>query len=134
MKEHKKMAFFVVYTKTRKKFDKFVKKNAVKNKFVIDVRRLAQEEEIDPDDKTYLKIIIFNRIQQAIEKGKDIYYIPNFDQDFCIEKLLNLRKLLGENDFNILLFYDEFAKNKNIIEPALDNLSKFSNSQILKDY
>lgn len=134
MKEHKKMSFFVVYTKTRKKMDKYFKRNKVRNKFVIDVKRLAQEEEIDPDDKTYLKIIIFNRIQQAIEKGKDIYYIPNFDQDFCIEKLLNLRKLLGENDFNILLFYDEFMKNKNIIEPALDNLSKFSNSQILKDY
>jgi hypothetical protein len=134
MIQDNKMSFFVVYTKVRKKFDKYVKSNKIKNKYIIDVKRLSIEEEIDPDDKTYLKIVIFNKIQQAIEKGKDIYYIPNFDSDFCIDKLLNLKKILGQNDFNILLFYDEFSKSKTIIEPVLDNLSKFSNSQIIKDY
>lgn len=130
----KKMSFFVVYTKLRKTFDKYIKSNRLKNKIIIDVKRLAIEEEIDPNDKTYLKIIIFNRIQQAIEKGKDVYYIPNFDSEFSIDKLLNLKKILGDNEFNILLFFDEFVKNKEIIQPALDNLSKFSNSQIIKHY
>ena len=27
---------------------------------------------------------------------KDIYYIPDFDNEFSIEKLLNLKKILGD--------------------------------------
>ena len=52
-----------------------------------------------------IKIIIFNKIQQAISKKKDIYYIPDFDNEFSIEKLLNLKKILGENDFNVLIAF-----------------------------
>ena len=107
------MEFFCVYCKTRKKFDKFVKINRV---------------------KTYLKIIIFNKIQQAIDKKKDIYYIPDFEQEFSIEKLLNLKKILGENNFNVLIFYNEFRKSPEVMDDVLGNLSKFSNSQIIRDY
>lgn len=129
------MDFFCVYCKTRKKFDKFIKVNKIKNKYIIDVRKIISEEEINFDEnKTYLKIIIFNKIQQAIEKNKDIYYIPDFDKDFSIEKLLNIKKILGDNNFNVLVFYNEFRRNKNIIEDVLSNLSKFSNSQIIRDY
>jgi len=124
-----------VYCKTRKKFDKFVKVNRIKNKYIVDIRRIVDEEEVDfNDDKTYLKILIFNKIQQAIDKGKDIYYIPDFDKDFSIEKLLNLKKILGENNFNVLIFYNEFRKNPEIMDDVLSNLSKFSNSQIIRDY
>jgi hypothetical protein len=129
------MEFFCVYVKTRKKFDKYVKINRVKNKYIIDINKILDEEEMDFDeDKTYLKILIFNKIQQAIEKGKDIYYIPNFDKDFSIEKLLNLKKILGENNFNVLIFYNEFRKNPDVLDDVLSNLSKFSNSQIIRDY
>jgi len=129
------MEFFCVYCKTRKKFDKFVKVNRIKNKYIVDIRRIVDEEEVDfNDDKTYLKILIFNKIQQAIDKGKDIYYIPDFDKDFSIEKLLNLKKILGENNFNVLIFYNEFRKNPEIMDDVLSNLSKFSNSQIIRDY
>ena len=56
------MEFFCVYCKTRKKFDKFVKVNAIKNKYIIDINKIMAEEEVDfNDDKTYLKIIIFNK-------------------------------------------------------------------------
>ena len=134
MKEVRKINFFVVYCKTKKSFDKYIKKNAIKGKIILDVKKILQEEEIDITDKTYLKIIIFNKIQQAIEKGKDIYYIPNFDDDFSIDKLLNLRKILGDNSFNILVFFDQFSKNPELLQQAFDNLSKFSNSQIIKDY
>jgi hypothetical protein len=93
------------------------------------------EEEVDfGDDKTYLKILIFNKIQQAIDKKKDIYYIPDFDNEFSIEKLLNLKKILGDNSFNVLIFYNEFRKKPEIIDDVLSNLSKFSNSQIIRDY
>lgn len=124
-----------MYCKTRKKFDKFVKVNAIKNKYIIDINKIMAEEEVDfNDDKTYLKIIIFNKIQQAIDKKKDIYYIPDFDNEFSIEKLLNLKKILGENNFNVLIFYNEFRRNPEVIDDVFSNLAKFSNSQIIRDY
>lgn len=95
-----------------------------------------EEEEVDYTvEKTYLKILIFNKIQQAIEKKKDIYYIPDFENEFSIEKLLNIKKILGQdNEFNILIFYNEFRKDPNILDDVLGNLSKFSHSQIIRDY
>lgn len=129
------MEFFCVYCKTRKKFDKYVKVNRIKNKYIIDLKKIMDEEEIgDLNDKTYLKILVFNKIQQAIDKRKDIYYIPDFENEFSIEKLLNLKKILGENNFNVLVFYNEFRKNPEVIDDVFSNLSKFSNSQIIRDY
>jgi hypothetical protein len=130
-----RMTFFCVYCRTRKKFDKYIKVNKIKNKYIIDIKKIIEEEEVNfKDDRTYLKILIFNKIQQAIERKKDIYYIPDFDNEFSIEKLLNLKKILGENDFNVLIFYNEFRKNQEIIEDVFSNLSKFSSSQIIRDY
>jgi hypothetical protein len=124
-----------VYVKTRKKIDKYIKINRVKNKYIIDIKKIIEEEELTHiEDKTYLKIIIFNKIQQAIDKKKDIYYIPDFENEFSIEKLLNLKKILGDNSFNVLIFYNEFRKNPEIIDDVFENLSKFSNSQIIRDY
>ena len=131
------MNFFCVYTKTRKKIDKFFKVNNIKNKYVIDIPKLVSEEEIEnyEDEKTFLKILIFQKVQSSIERGKDVYYIPDFDREFSIEKLFNLKKLLGsENNFNILIFYNEFRRDPQILDDILENLSKFSNSQIIKDY
>lgn len=130
-----KMSFFCVYVRTRKKFDKYIKINRVKNKYIIDIKKIMEEEQVAfTDDRTYLKILIFNKIQQAMDKKKDIYYIPDFDNEFSIEKLLNIKKILGENDFNVLLFYNEFRKNQEFIDDVFGNLSKFSNSQIIRDY
>lgn len=129
------MNFFCVYVKTRKKIDKYIKVNRIKNKYIIDIKRIIEEEELSQqDDRTYLKILIFNKIQQAIDKKKDIYYIPDFDNEFSIEKLLNLKKILGENNFNVLIFYNEFRKSPEVIDDVFSNLSKFSNSQIIRDY
>lgn len=129
------MNFFCVYVKTRKKMDKYIKVNKVKNKYIIDIKKIIEEEELShSEDKTYLKIIIFNKIQQAIDKKKDIYYIPDFDNEFSIEKLLNLKKILGENNFNVLVFYNEFRRNPEIIDDVFSNLSKFHASQIIRDY
>jgi hypothetical protein len=129
------MDFFCVYCKTRKKFDKYIKVNKIKNKYILDIKKIAEEEGVCPkEDKTYLKIVIFNKIQKAIEKNKDIYYIPNFDSEFSIEKLLNLKKILQDNNFNILLFYNEFRRDSDTLDDVFSNLSKFSNSQIIRDY
>jgi len=130
------MSFFCVYIKTRKKLDKYIKVNRIRNKYIIDIKKIMEEEEITFDkEKTYLKIIIFQKIQQAIDKNKDIYYIPDFDNHFSIEKLINIRKILGEeNNFNVLIFYNEFRKDPEILDDVLGNLSKFSASQIIRDY
>ena len=129
------MEFFCVYCKTRKKVDKFIKVNRIKNKYIIDIKKIMEEEEVSfDDDRMYLKVLIFQKIQQAIDKEKDIYYIPDFDNEFSIEKLLNLKKILGENNFNVLIFYNEFRKNPEVIDDVFSNLSKFSNSQIIRDY
>ena len=129
------MQFFVVYVKQIKKFQKYVKVNKIRNKYIIDIKKISEEEGLDYDsERTYLKILVFNKIQQAIEKNKDIYYIPDFDHDFSIEKLLNIKKILNENDFNILIFYYEFRKDNDLLQDALGNLTKFSNSQIIRDY
>lgn len=135
MENNDKMTFFCVYCKTRKKFDKFIKVNKIKNKYIIDIKKIIEEEEVSfSGDKTYLKILVFNKIQQAIDRKKDIYYIPDFDNEFSIKKLLNLKKILGENNFNVLIFYNEFRKNQEVIDEVFSNLSRFSNSQIIRDY
>jgi hypothetical protein len=130
------MRFFCVYVQQRKKFDKYVKVNRVKNKYIIDIKKILEEEEVDYTvEKTYLKILIFNKIQQAVEKKKDIYYLPDFDNEFSIEKLLNIKKILGEeNEFNVLVFFNEFRRSPDILEDVFSNLSKFTASQIVRDY
>lgn len=129
------MDFFCVYSKNRKKVDKYFKNNRVRNKYVIDIKKILEEEELDfEEDKTYVKILIFNKIKQAVERNKDIYYIPDFTHEFSIDKLLNLKKMLGKNNFNVLIFYNEFRKDTETLEQVLSNLSAFSNSQIIRDY
>jgi len=130
------MRFYCVYVKTRKKVDKYLKINKIRNKYIIDIRKIMEEEEVNYDvEKTYLKILIFNKIQQAVEKKKDIYYIPDFESEFSIEKLLNIKKILGkDNEFAVLIFYNEFRKEQEILEDVMSNLSKFDSSQIIRDY
>jgi hypothetical protein len=130
------MEFYCVYVKTRKKLDKYVKVNRIKNKYIVDIKKILEEEEIDFDkDRTYLKILVNQKIQIAIEKNKDIYYVPDFEHDFSIEKLLNIKRLLGEeNNFNILVFFNDFRKESVLLDDVFTNLSKFTNSQIIRDY
>jgi len=130
------MQFFCVYVKTRKKLDKYIKVNKIRNKYIVDIKKILEEEEIKFDEqRTWLKILIFQKIQQAIEKNKDVYYVPDFESDFSIEKLLNIKKILGQdNNFNILIFYNDFRKDQQLIEDVFDNLTRFSASQIIRDY
>ena len=70
-----------------------------------------------------------------MEKSKDIYYIPDFDNEFSVEKLLNIKQLLESNhNFNILVFYNDFRKDSEILSGVFENLTKFDNSQIIRDY
>lgn len=130
------MNFFCVYASSRKKLDKMIKNNHIENKYILDIKKLIEKEEIDIKiERTYLKVLIYKKIKQAVEKNKDIYYIPYFDNDFSIEKLINIKKILSSNNtFNIIIFYNDFLENENLINIAFNNLSKFDNSQVIRDY
>jgi len=133
--EKNPISFFCVYCRTRKKIDKYFKVNKIKNKYVIDVKKMLDEEELeDKDDKIWLKIILFNKIEQAMKKNKNIYFIPDFDDEFSITKLLNLRKILGDNNINVLIFHDDMKKRESFLGEVYDNLDKFDSSQVIRDY
>jgi hypothetical protein len=131
--------FFLCFVKTRKKLDKYFKINKIRNKYVIDIKKILDEEGINPDntdDMVFFYTIIWKKIQVAQEKKKDIYYIPNFSNPgLDIEKLLRIKQIdvIETQNFNLLLFYQEF--NGTVwLSDLLNNLSMFTNSQIIKDY
>lgn len=136
--EYQDTHFFLVMCRTRKKLDKYFKNNRIRNKQIIDIKKIVEEEGINFNDQrsvSFFNLIIWNKIRTAKEKGKDIYYIPNFtNHDLNIKSLLNLKEQIENNiTFNLLLFYDEFIGTSWLIS-ILENISTFSNSQILKDY
>jgi len=130
--------FYLVMCRTRKKLDKYFKNNRIRNKQIIDIKKIIEEEGIDFTNNrsvSFFKVLIWNKIRTAKEKGKDIYYIPNFtNHNLNIKSLLNLKNQIENNiTFNLLLFYDEFIGTQWMMD-ALDNMDTFNNSQILKDY
>lgn len=130
-------SFFIVLCKSKKKVDKYMKVNRVKNKVIIDIKSVLEENEIyDNKFDDYFNLMIYTRIIQSLNKGKDIYYIPNFSNDkLDICEMLKIKKILKEGtDFNILMFFDEFKEDTRIQNDVLTNISVFDNSQLLKDY
>jgi len=131
------MNFYVVFTKNKNKFDKYVKVNKIKNKVIIDIKSLLVEYEIDDyyEYKDYFNLIVYTKIIHSLEKKKDIYYIPNFlNKNFDIDEIVKVKGLLKETDFNLLLFFDEFKDTDNIHQSVLNNMDLFDASQILKSY
>lgn len=133
------MNFYLCFVRTRKKIDKYFKVNKIRNKQIIDIRKIIDEEKIDMrnvESKAFFKVLIWNKIKMAKDKNKDIYYIPNFNNpSLNVENLIKLKYALldDDNQFNLLCFYEEFIGTNWLIE-VLDKLDDFSNSQILKDY
>jgi hypothetical protein len=80
--------------------------------------------------------MIYTRIIQSLNKGKDIYYIPNFHNDkIDMNEIFKIKKILKDSVyFNILMFFDEFKDDTRIQNDVLTNISIFDNSQLLKDY
>jgi len=132
------MDFYLVFTKNRKRFDKYVKVNKIKNKVIIDIKYLLEDYDVNDYDtyKDYFNLIIYTRIKHSIDKNKDIYYIPNFNnKDFNINEVFKIKKILTKNTkFNILIFYDEFKDNDYINQSIFENMNIFDASQILKSY
>lgn len=132
------MNFYLVFTKNRKRFDKYVKVNKIKNKVIIDIKFLLDDYEVDDYEtyKDYFNLIVYTRIKHSIDKNKDVYYIPNFNnKNFNIDEIFNIKKILSiKTNFNILIFYDEFKDNDYINQSILENMNIFDASQILKSY
>lgn len=128
----------IVFCKTKRKFDKYIKINKIRGKTIIDIKNLLIENDINYDDYVdYFNIIIYTKILHALQKGKNIYYIPNFDNDEVnIMELFKLTDIIKDVNFNfnILMFHDEFKNDiahNNII---FDNIDRFNITQIIKDY
>jgi len=131
------MNFYITLTKTRRKFDKYIKINKIRNKVIVDINELIDEYDVRNDKhRDYFNLMIYTRINHALRKGKDIYYIPNFHAtDIKIEQLFKLKDSINyEIDFNVLLFYDEFLDNDTILSDVYQHLDEFNSSQIIKDY
>lgn len=133
------MNFYLCFVRTRKKIDKYFKINKIRNKQIIDIRKILDEEKLkltDKDTIAFFKVLVWNKIKIAMDKNKDIYYIPNFSSsDLDVKKLLKLKtNILEQNsEFNLLLFHGEFIGTI-WLSDLLDNISTFDNSQILNDY
>lgn len=132
------MNFYVVFTKNKNKFDKYIKVNKIKNKVIVDIKTLLLEYDIDnyEEYKDYFNLIIYTKILHTIGKNKDIYYLPNFidGEEFDVNQILNFKNVLPDIDFNLLFFFDEFKNDDVLCQNLLNSMDIFDASQILKSY
>ena len=137
MENLKPLNFFLVLCKTRKKIEKYMKINKVRNKYIIDIKKMMDEEDMTSEqaaNSDLFKILILKKFNLAKEKKKDIYYIPNLNSTKKYDKLFNIKDLLSTtHNFNLLYFYEDFEKGQQPTE-ILDKISEFDLTQILKDY
>lgn len=132
------MNFYIVFCKNRKKFDKYIKINKIKNKIIIDIKDMIYEENlIFPKDRDYFNLMVYTKISHAMQKNKSIYYIPDFsDPDINVKQVYGVKNVFKEYefDFNALVFYKEFEYDKDIRDDIFDNLNFFDNSQLIEDF
>jgi hypothetical protein len=133
------MNFYIVFCKTRKKFDKFIKINRIRNKVIVDIKEIKNEENIiiNNKNKDYFNLMIYTKISHAMQKGKSIYYIPDFtNKDIDVKQVYSVKNVFNDFDFefNALVFFKEFINDNNIKDDIFDNLDLFDNSQLIEDY
>jgi predicted RNase H-related nuclease YkuK (DUF458 family) len=131
------MNFYITLTKTRRKFDKYIKINRIRNKVIVDINELMLEYGVDSKKhRDYFNLMLYTKINHALKKGKDIYYIPDYKtKDIKLTQLFKLKETIDfEIDFNVLLFYDEFIDDDETLSEIINNLDEFTSSQIIKDY
>jgi hypothetical protein len=129
----KALNFYLVLCKTKTKFKKYEKINKIRNKYIIDIRKMMEENNISDNEiltSDLFKILLLKKFYLAKEKKKDIYYIPDFSITKEISKLLNIKKNIQDKyNFNLLYFYEDFKEND-----ILNDIDHFDITQILKDY
>jgi len=134
------MNFFIVFTKNRKKFDKYVKINKIRNKIIVDTKEIINEENIDfSKHKEYFNLIIYTKIIHAFRKNKNVYYIPDFinNEDIDSKDIFKIKELFKKFnfEFNCLLFYNDFIDNENNIkDDFFENLHVFDKTLLIEDF
>lgn len=133
----KPLNFFLVLCKNPKKFAKYVKLAKIRGKYVIDIKKMMEENDITAEElptSALFKILILKKFNLAIEKKKDIYYIPNFEITKKYDKLFNIKELLTEShNFNLLYFHNEFEADETP-EEIFNRIAEFDLTQLLKDF
>lgn len=137
MQELKPLNFFLVLCKTKKKIEKYMKINKIRNKYIIDIKKMLEEEDISIDNihnSDLLKILILKKFNLAKEKNKDIYYIPYFAIQKDLDKVFNIKNILTDtHNFNLLYFHDDFEKD-NQPQQVLNKVELFDITQLIQDY
>lgn len=133
------MEFYIVFVKNRKKLDKYIKINRIRNKVIIDIRQQLDDHGVDniSEWKEYFNLIIYTKITQTIRKNKDIYYIPNLKKitELDIEDIFQIKENLnGKINFNLLFFFEDFKEEQELYKSLLSNISLFDAIQIIRDY
>lgn len=133
----KKNDFFLVLCKQKNKITKYFKLNRITKKIVIDVKKIANDEDMTYEEaikEDFFKLLIYKKIQEAIVKKRDIYYIPYFAENTDPENVLNIKDYVDEHfDFNLLCFYTDFGQPDEVTK-ILNNIHEFNFVQLLEDY
>jgi len=133
------MEFYIVFVKNRKKLDKYIKINRIRNKTIIDIKQQLDDNGLEDatEWREYFNLIIYTKITQTIRKNKDVYYIPNLNK-ICtleIDDIFQIKEnLVGKVNFNLLFFFEDFKDNQKLYENILSNISLFDAIQIIRDY
>ena len=133
------MDFYIVFVKNRKKLDKYIKINRIRNKTIIDIKQQLDDHGLDDvtEWREYFNLIIYTKITQTIRKNKDVYYIPNLNKISALEidDIFQIKdNLVGKINFNLLFFFEDFKDNQQLYENLLSNISLFDAIQIIRDY
>lgn len=133
------MEFYIVFVKNRKKLDKYIKINKIRNKTIIDIKQQLDDHGLEDvtEWREYFNLIIYTKITQTIRKNKDVYYIPNLSKInlLDIDDIFQIKdNLVGKINFNLLFFFEDFKDNQHLYENLLSNISLFDAIQIIRDY
>ena len=133
------MEFYIVFVKNKKKLDKYIKVNKIRNKAIIDIKQQLEDHGLEDvtEWRDYFNLMIYTKIRQALNKNKDVYYIPNLNKinNLEIDEILQIKENLKEEiNFNLLFFFEDFKDNQQLYENLLSNISLFDAIQIIRDY
>jgi hypothetical protein len=133
------MDFYIVFVKNRKKLDKYIKINKIRNKSIIDIKQQLEDHGLESSNewKEYFNLIIYTKITQTIRKNKDVYYIPNLNkiQTLEIDDIFQIKEnLIKKVNFNLLFFFEDFKDNQELYDNLLSSIYLFDAIQIIRDY
>lgn len=133
------MDFYIVFVKNRKKLDKYMKINKIRNKTIIDIKQQLDDHGLESINewKEYFNLIIYTKIIQTIRKNKDVYYIPNLNKikNLDIDDIFQIKEnLIKKVNFNLLFFFEDFKDNQELYDNLLSSIYLFDAIQIIRDY